>query len=259
MTLALERIGSGISPVKNLGAAPCPGECGRQGAKVELWGMVHVLLCDPCQTEADDRIEAEERAEQLRVALMAAGARDNDVLYAWSLSTYPTDRPEYRQALKFAKTWVERYMAGERENVMIYGPSGGGKSGLAWAVVRDLTERGVSARFASWAEALETMKDAFRHQEQTKASIALRRAPVLVLDDVGAERPTDYARGELLRLVDHRMMNHRPTWVTSNFDPGALAARLGHDDPIIGKRIVSRMAGGARQFVLDVPDRRMAA
>lgn len=257
----MERLGESIEPVEIIGPAPCPMPgCKRLGRAVKLFGREVVEPCPRCQAEAEERNEAEYEAEQLRLRLSAAGARDNEILHTWSLASFADGHPKQKAAVVFAQRWVKRYAAGARENVFVYGPSGGGKTGLAWSVARELIETETAmAKFVSWREALETMKDAFRHREQTKASLLLRRIPVLVLDDLGAERPTDFARAELLGLVEHRMMNRRPIWVTSNFSPDELTERLGHDDPIIGKRIVSRVAGGGQMICLDAPDRRMVA
>jgi hypothetical protein len=44
--------------------------------------------------------------------------------------------------------------------------------------------------------------------------------------------------------------------VTTNYAPAALAARLGHDDPVVGQRIVSRLVDGALRINLDRADLR---
>ena len=78
---------------------------------------------------------------------------------------------------------------------------------------------------------------------------------MLALDDLGAERPTDFARDELATLVEHRYMQGLPTIVTS-YPPSKLAARLGHDDPEVGQRLVSRLTDDAVQIRFIGPDRR---
>ena len=113
-------------------------------------------------------------------------------------------------------------------------------------------------KLITWREALNVMRDAFRRNLPVDELTNIRRTPVLVVDDVGSERPTDFARAELLELVDFRHLNKLPTWYTSNYEPDDLAARLGHDEPIIGSRIVSRMVARAQQFRLTSTDRRVA-
>lgn len=242
-----------------VGKARCPTpDCRRHGTKVMLAGIEVVEHCPPCQTEADDRMEAEERQERVAALIRMAGVDEGHLWNDWSLDTYPTDEAG-REAIMFARGWLDRYRAGRRENVLLFGPTGGGKTGLAWAAIRDLMEHDlVRCKIKTFREALEILKDSFRHSEPTREMINLKRVPVLVLDDLGSEKPTEFARVELLGLVDFRHLNRLPTWYTSNYLPGELAKRLGHDEEIIGKRILSRMvAGNAPQFRMDVKDRRL--
>jgi DNA replication protein DnaC len=85
----------------------------------------------------------------------------------------------------------------------------------------------------------------------------LYEASVLVLDDLGAERPTDWARDAIAALVQYRHTRDLPTVVTSNYAPAALVKRLGHDDPMIGQRIVSRLVEHCITVKLDRPDLRI--
>lgn len=253
----MERIGNGLD-VKVLGTAPCPTDgCKRKGQRLLLFGQTEIVVsCEPCQRAAEVRLDEEERQERIELMLRLAGA--TPVYMDWSLTTYPDD--ETGSKLKaIALAWLHGYRSGKRENLLLYGPQGTGKTGLAWSMIRALIEgQQLPCRIAPWPEALEVMKDSFRRAFPTNEMMSLKRVPVLVLDDVGAERPTEWARQQLLLLVDYRMLHKLPTIFTSNFDPDALAERLGHDDPIVGDRIVSRMSGGAVQAQVDTADRRVA-
>ena len=246
--------------VKVLGSGPCSTDaCPNTGRRVLLFGSLEVVEpCVSCQQAAAAERDDEERAERLAARLRGAGS--TPLYLDWTLESFAATRTD-EAALAFAWEWIDRYVAGERINAFIYGPQGGGKTGLAWSMIRHLvTEGDVGCKIATWREALDVMRDSFRHSEPSRQMERLRAVPVLVLDDVGSERPTDFARSELLSLVDRRMLNKRPTIITSNFDQNSLADRLGHDDSIIGRRIVSRMCGGGTmQLHLDVPDRRLAA
>jgi len=78
-----------------------------------------------------------------------------------------------------------------------------------------------------------------------------------VLDDIGAERCTDWARETLATLIEDRYTRELFTVFTSNYSPSRLAVRLGHDDPILGQRIDSRIVESCVQVGLDGPDRRL--
>jgi DNA replication protein DnaC len=81
------------------------------------------------------------------------------------------------------------------------------------------------------------------------------RRPVLyskfaVLDDLGSDRPTDWAREELYVIINHRWSNELETIVTSNLDLNGLAA-------VYGDRIVSRIVGFGTPEYVGGKDRRL--
>jgi DNA replication protein DnaC len=179
----------------------------------------------------------------------------------WSRHTYPRDRggeEALGRALAWARVFLDADPARDQmTNLVIFGEVGGGKTGLAWSVLRFLIEEHlVGGRFVIFPDLLALMKESFDHHVPFDAYINLGRAPVLVVDDVGAERPTEWAVSQLLTLVDRRFQRNLPTIYTSNYEPHALVKRLGRDDKVLGARIVSRMVGGSTQIRVGAPDRR---
>lgn len=85
------------------------------------------------------------------------------------------------------------------------------------------------------------------------------RCHVLVLDDFGAERVTEWAREQLLLILSERYDQHRSTIITSNFSLGELAARISEaaDDPS-GERIASRIAEVCVRVPIEGEDRRLS-
>ena len=79
---------------------------------------------------------------------------------------------------------------------------------------------------------------------------------LVVLDDLGAERPTEFAVETIALIVEHLHAQDVPLVVTSNYSPSALAKRLGRDDPVVGQRIVSRLIEDSEKIELDRRDLR---
>jgi DNA replication protein DnaC len=210
-----------------------------------------VVQCDECFA----REEAEAHEERVRDLLAASGVPRR--MRDWSLATYPRDA-HTRESLAVARRWLDGYRAGERRNLLLYGGVGVGKSGLAWAILRELLLEGRPGLFVATRELLWELRRSFTTGDPCATAERAQRVPVLVLDDLGTERPTDFARDELGVIVERRYGGERPMLVTSNYDPGRLARRLGHDDPVIGQRVVSRLAEGAVQVRVGGPDRRLA-
>jgi len=77
-------------------------------------------------------------------------------------------------------------------------------------------------------------------------------APVLVLDDLGADRATPWSLSQLLRLMHHRSHNSLPTIITSNLKPDEIREHCMHDE-----RLVQRLAGGAELITMAAKTRRV--
>jgi DNA replication protein DnaC len=202
--------------------------------------------------------EAKQKARMIREQFFIAGF---DKMWDWSLETYPADDPVGATAKATAIDWMERGDSNPNGDawLFIYGPVGSGKSGLAWAIAKANVEKWLydETRFVNVRQLLGRMRRSFGTDEPYDPMDELTKVWLLVLDDLGAERITDWTREWLATLIEDRYTQEHATIVTSNYSPSQLARRLGHDDPIIGKRIVSRMVEDAVVLKLDRADLRL--
>lgn len=261
-TRFMERVGrreQGEALLEVLGPEPCPTpDCDGTGMRVRILDRVFVNVCDRCATAGEAQSEHEAQVEML---LRRSGI--TPMLAPWSLDTYPTDRPG-QAALKAAEEWLSAFAAATPErpcpNLLLVGEVGVGKTGLAWGIVRRLIEREVEARLVNFPDLLDQMREALGKRVPFDKFSTVGTVPVLALDDVGAERPTEWAVSQLLALVDKRQQRRLPTIYTSNYKPDALVERLveklAGSDRVIGERIVSRMTDGATQVLVRGSDRR---
>lgn len=252
----------------------CGGDVDRvlvlAGASVS---MPRCSSCGDASARRTDR-EDEERRRRLLLEKAGGGAR----WAGFDLTTYPTDM-QGQAARQAAKKWLDDFypiveanrarldamlQGGDVDphpqgfrNLLLYGGVGIGKSGLAWGIVRRLCEQGIPALFVVWRDLLDDMKAAIANDlPEPEAALRAKRIDVLALDDLGAERPTEYAIEELAVLVEARYQARLPTIVTSNLEPRMLAKRLGERDRLLGDRIVSRLLDGAQKLSMTGPDRR---
>lgn len=131
-------------------------------------------------------------------------------------------------------------------NLCLFGPVGVGKSHAAVAAVRHLHQRGLSVRFLPVVELLDMLRPG--GPEGTFEQLADR--DVLVLDDLGTERATDWTAERLYAVINRRWLEERPTVVTTNLPPDEF-------ETAIGPRAFSRLVGnGAVSLRLGGADRR---
>jgi DNA replication protein DnaC len=132
-------------------------------------------------------------------------------------------------------------------NLILTGPVGSGKTYAAVAVGKERHLSGEPVRFAPVVDLL----DALRPDGDKTTATACADAAVLILDDLGAERATDWTAERLYALVNRRWLDERPTIVTTNLDPAAL-------QEAIGERMYSRLVHEATGIRIGGADRRRA-
>ena len=141
-------------------------------------------------------------------------------------------------------------------NVIICGPVGVGKSHLITAFVVEIMKRYlIHVKFIGSAKLLHEIRATYSAEKEYDAEELMdeySKAPILVIDDLGVEKPSDWVRETLYLIVDNRYNALLPTYITSNRSPKQLAAKL--DD-----RLVSRLLQGAIVLKLEGEDRRLIA
>ena len=146
----------------------------------------------------------------------------------------------------------------------ITGPAGVGKSWIAAAMVRKALLAHQKVRFIPITKLLRTIRDSFSDKGNinwqdednlgsTDSEIIekLLRFDLLVLDDLGAEKTTDFAKQAIYEIIDGRYQAMKDTIITSNLSLQDISARF--DD-----RIASRIAGMGKILKLTGKDRRLS-
>ena len=117
--------------------------------------------------------------------------------------------------------------------------TGRGKSHLAIAICREWLKRSTPAKYAFVPELLDQIRDSYRQDELTGQTYSrllefLGTVPLLVLDDLGTEKKSEWACEKLQTIVDRRARSALPLVVTTNKsldnlpndDEGRIASRL---------------------------------
>ena len=124
-------------------------------------------------------------------------------------------------------------------------------------IVWEVAEAGYDVAFTTAKGMLERVKATF-DEGGTEAAVArYAKCDVLVLDDLGKEDATEWSVGTVFSVLDARYEDMRPTIVTSNYAPGALADRLARrGERVTAEAIASRISQTCRPVYLGGRDRR---
>jgi DNA replication protein DnaC len=135
-------------------------------------------------------------------------------------------------------------------SLRLLGGTGTGKTHQAFGVLRAVSESGAACRWVATTATDVYARMRPRHGVDSEAEFErFAGMDLLVLDDVGAARPTEWIEEVNYRLINRRYEEDRPTLFTSNLTPAQLSA-------VLGERVMSRLVGMSTQVVLEGPDRR---
>ncbi|MGC4376138.1 primosomal protein DnaI [Fictibacillus sp. Mic-4] len=127
---------------------------------------------------------------------------------------------ERKEAIFYATQFVTDVCSGkETKGLYFYGKFGVGKTFLLGAIANKLAERQVQSLIVHTPEFLREIKNSLSEGTFQEKMDLLKKVPVLMLDDIGAENMSPWIRDEVLGVIlQFRMMEKLPTLYSSNFD-----------------------------------------
>ena len=211
----------------------CP-QCGGSGWKrVDLTDRQGVARCS-CR-------------EQSKLQRLIEAARIPPRYQECLFENFDTLNPKLGKAKTMASRFVEEYPVVDC-GLLILGTCGVGKTHLAVSIIRALMLRyGTWCIFYDFRELLKQIQSSFNPvvgATEWQIIEPVLQCEVLLLDDLGAERPTDWVRDTFAYIINHRYNQKRTTLITSNFKDGESKLRkLSDGSTVAGEETLAERIG----------------
>jgi DNA replication protein DnaC len=192
------------------------------------------------------------------------------------LSNFTTDFPGADRSVALAHISASRFVREldprDGDGLLLVGGIGTGKTHLAVGILKELiASRGSSCLFCDYRELLKQIQNSYNDSVQVTELQVLRpvfEAEVLVLDELGAVKPSEWVWDTVSLILNSRYNDNRTTIITTNFpdEPAASVARPVSLSPAraatreetlgdrIGERMRSRLHEMCRFVRMDGPD-----
>jgi DNA replication protein DnaC len=186
--------------------------------RVELFGGIKTPMClCKCEIERIEREEEERKRIEFekRVREMRRVGFPEAEMQNWN---FENDDGESSQIISIAKKYVENFdkMLADGKGLLLFGGVGNGKTFAAACIVNALIDKGYPCMLAKLSD---IAKDIF---DGKLSPHDLNKYALLVLDDLMAERKTEYMQEIVFNVIDSRYNANLPTIVTSNLSVDAI-------------------------------------
>lgn len=220
--------------------------------RVKFKDKVRILPCIcRCQQEENERQKKrmEEQEKLIAVRRLKAAGLQEHYLREWTFAL-ADDTP----TIQLGKRYVEHWSQAREKNLglLFWGAVGTGKSFLAACIANALLEKGNSVLMTNFSKILNQM-GAMYSDERYHYIASFNQFSLLIIDDLGIERNTEYALEQVYAVIDERYKAKLPLIITTNLT----ISQLRNPEDAAHARIYSRVLEMCTPVYVPGMDRRI--
>lgn len=169
---------------------------------------------------------------------------------------YKILNPTQDRAFRYASRLAMDFPAIER-GALFMGTVGVGKTHLAVSILKGLTERGFNCLFYEFGALLKEIQDSYNPVSkisELKVLSPIFNAEILVLDEIGASKPTEWVRDTMAHIINTRYNDKKLTIFTTNYLDERRNEREETLEDRIGVRLRSRLYEMCKTIVIGGDD-----
>ena len=198
-----------------------------------------------------EKLETAERDRLYEIARMKAAGIQDRHLREWTFAK-AEDTPVIRMAQNYVKNW--KRVKAESLGLLFWGDVGTGKSYAAACIANALLEMRIPVLMTNFSKMLNQMGGLYSEERFSYIS-SLSGFSLLIIDDLGIERSTEYAKEQVYSIIDERYKSGLPVVVTTNLTIEDLRCPM----QLADARIYSRILEMCTPVHVAGSDRRTAA
>lgn len=187
----------------------------KDGDVMEFFGNKMILRV-ACKCDREIEKQKKRREKQMEIERLKRTCFNS--MREWSY-TFENYQGEENQSLMIAKNFVEDYEKMKKENIglLFYGSVGSGKTYLACSIANSLIEQyQISVKIRNFAQIINELQKSSFDFDKNAYIESLVNTSVLILDDLGIERDTSYAKEQVYNIVNSRYLKQKTTIFTTN-------------------------------------------
>lgn len=174
----------------------------------------------------------QKQAQRARFEMLIRNAHLSKRFISCNFSTYIVNEVN-KSAFQACKSYAESYP--NDSGLFLYGPPGTGKTHLAVSVLQEILKKRHKGLFFTVPDLFDEIRQSFvPGNEENNILEKVKNAEFLVLDDLGAEKSTEFVIEKLYQIINSRYNDVLPTVITSNKTITEIAE-------LIGTRAASRL------------------
>ena len=220
--------------------------------RVEFLGVVKTPMC-LCKCEVEKR--EREEAERKRIEFEKKINENRRIAFPESQMQYWTfanDDKSNEKISTVARNYADKFevMREQAKGLLLFGSVGTGKTYIGACIANALLDRGYPVLMTNFARLSNTLQGMWEGKQEYLDS--LNRFPLLIIDDLGAERKSEYMNEIVYHLIDSRYRARLPLIVTTNLS----SDELKNPTDITNQRTYSRLLEMCVPIKVEGKDRR---
>lgn len=208
----------------------------RKQTFLKIGDETHIVYCMcECREKELQREKAaqEEERRRERTEAMRRSCFNDEKLNSWTFENDNGDNPKLTAAMKKYVEKFDEFKSGGI-GLLLWGRCGTGKTYAACEIANALIDKGISAKVTNFGRILNELQGTFDKQPYLDG---LNRYSLLIIDDLGIERSSEFALEQMYGVIDNRYRSGLPLIITTNLE----LSEMSNTDDFRYKRIYERI------------------